>query len=180
MAVRGGMTLAGGVVLLALLCGCGGGPVVGKATKLAVPADFYPLKPKPVPAVWSSTLEEGLARARHEGKPLLVFFGTDWCLNCRAYTKSMFPEAEFIEAAKPFVLVKIDVDRDEKLADRYAVNGIPDVLFMDPQGTVLERVVGYQAEGLYKWFPRALEKFEREREGVSRSASRQPTASPAG
>lgn len=155
-------------------------PAVRNTTHLAVPADYYPIRPQPKPPVWSSTLQEGFARARREGKPVLAYFGTDWSLDCQAYTKSLFPDRSFIEAAEPFVLVRIDVDRDEKLADSYGVKGIPDIVFFDAEGGVLDRVEGYQGTDLFKRFSPVLAKFEKRRASAARAVSEPPAAPIAG
>lgn len=55
----------------------------------------------------------------------------------------MFPSKEFQEKAAEFVLVKIDVDKQPDVATKYEVTGIPDILFLAPDGTIKHRVLGF-------------------------------------
>lgn len=179
MVLRWGVGIAAGVVSALLVGGCGKpAPKVGAARIQSIYP--YPINKNAPKLSWSTTLEEGMERARREGKPLMVYFGTEWCLNCQSYTKYLFSDADFVKSAEGFVPVMIDVDRDEQLADRYAVKGIPDVLFMDAEGEVLHRVVGYKSMKLVDEFPKALGLYEKTRQARERSASLQRDAPSAG
>jgi thioredoxin 1 len=57
---------------------------------------------------------------------VLVDFYADWCGPCRVLTPRLERFAE--EHAGKVRLVKLDVDRDEELAERYEVRTIPTVI----------------------------------------------------
>lgn len=90
----------------------------------------------------------GLARARAEGKPVIIDFWGDWCAACVELDKTAWSDPGVREEAKRFVTIKIDNSAD-KLADpkvsdavdavfaKYGILGQPTVLFIDPQGREL-------------------------------------------
>ena len=73
-----------------------------------------------------------------EGKVLLDFYA-DWCGPCKAMGETL---AEFQNASE-VKLMKIDVDQDRELAQKYGVRGIPCFVFME-DGKIKNRATGMQ------------------------------------
>ncbi len=42
-----------------------------------------------------------------------------------------------------YIPIKIDIDNEKSVARKYRVNGIPALLFLDPQGRLLKQINGY-------------------------------------
>jgi len=94
---------------------------------------------------WLPTLEQGIALARAEGRPLIVDFWADWCVACKELDRIAWADARVRDAASRFVAVKLDGTEGDDwfvdLAERYGVVGMPTVLFIDAKGReVPERV----------------------------------------
>lgn len=78
-------------------------------------------------------------RAKRAGKMLLLDFGANWCISCRALagTLQLEPMRRFVD--KHFVLVIIDVDhfdRNMHIPASYGVDqlpSLPSLLVIDPQ-----------------------------------------------
>jgi thiol:disulfide interchange protein DsbD len=100
--------------------------------------------------------ETGLARARAEGKPVIIDFWGDWCAACKELDHTAWSDPRVREEAARFVAIKIDNSAD-KLADpavsaavdrvfeKYGILGQPTVLFIDGHGRELpapSRVTG--------------------------------------
>jgi thiol:disulfide interchange protein len=93
---------------------------------------------------WMTNVDEALAKAKAEKKDVLVeFTGSDWCPPCIVMRKKVFKTDEFIEkASKKFVLVEIDLPkgnkvlakRNQPVAERYKIEGLPTVLLLSAEG----------------------------------------------
>ena len=102
--------------------------------------------------------DEGLAKAKREGKHLFVDFTTKWCGYCKKMERTTFKEPEIISMlANNFIAVKVDGDSKNELdidgyiiSERnlttkdFKVRGYPTFWFLDPAGTKLGAVSGYQ------------------------------------
>jgi thiol:disulfide interchange protein DsbD len=103
------------------------------------------------PAIkWMHNIDEGLARAKREKKPVMVDFMAVWCPPCHAMEDTTFASPDVIRRASAFIPVRIDIDRQRAVAERYEALarkyggiGIPNVLFMAPDGRKLKHIVGY-------------------------------------
>jgi thiol:disulfide interchange protein DsbD len=92
--------------------------------------------------------EAGLARARAEGKPVIIDFWGEWCAACKELDHTAWSDPRVREEAARFVTIKIDNSAD-KLADpavsaavdrvfeKYGILGQPTVLFIDRHGREL-------------------------------------------
>lgn len=90
---------------------------------------------------------EILALAKKENKPVFVDAYTAWCSPCKMMTRNVFPEpavGDFFNAK--FINVKMNMEEGEglALAQHYQVEAYPTLLFVDSDGEVLHRAVGFQ------------------------------------
>lgn len=93
---------------------------------------------------FEGTLEQALARAKAEGKHVLVDVGAYWCHSCHDLDEQVFTVAaigEFIN--QRFVAIKIDAEKDEgpDLVARYKVQAYPTVLVLEATGVERGRMV---------------------------------------
>jgi len=108
---------------------------------------------------WVRDFNEGLRRARTNGKDLLVVFtGHGWCANCELLDREVFRTAEFVrEIANSFVFVELDFtygdsaqerqrERVEgELKKRFLAPAVPTVILLDPTGVPYAILEGYKA-----------------------------------
>jgi thiol:disulfide interchange protein DsbD len=105
----------------------------------------YMLTPKIV-LTWLPTEAAGLAHARVSGKPMVMDFTADWCLPCRELEVGVFARPEIAALLKDFVMVKIDLTREDQddalpaLKARYGVSTLPAVRFVAPGGQIVGRI----------------------------------------
>ena len=99
---------------------------------------------------WTYNINEGLAQAKKQGKPVMVDFMAVWCPPCKAMEDSTFSDRAVVEKASAFIPVRIDIDKQRDVASKYGALarkyggiGIPNILFMDADGTKLKHIVGY-------------------------------------
>lgn len=87
--------------------------------------------------VWETDFKKAQQAARTSGKPLLLDFTAPWCKPCQMMDREFWVRDDVIQAAKPFVAVKIDYDTMINLVNRYDVKAIPFVVFTDPLGNMV-------------------------------------------
>jgi len=98
---------------------------------------------------WYSDFEKASAESKKTGRLMMVDFNATWCEPCQQYKKDVFPSEEFKQATKDMILVDIDIDDNPELAQRYRVDGIPDIRIISPSGKQVGGMVGYDgSDGL--------------------------------
>ena len=102
---------------------------------------------------WFDNIDDGLAAASRNGRPVFVYFGADWCPPCVQFRKRVLGNPRVVEGLKErFVLVKVDLTHragsNALVAQDFDVHVIPTVVLLDYQGYELERVTG---ESLFVW-----------------------------
>ncbi len=70
---------------------------------------------------------------------VLVDFGAEWCPPCKAIAPIIEEIATEYEGIA--TVVKVDLDENKSLAERYAIGSIPTMLFLN-DGEVVDRVQG--------------------------------------
>jgi len=96
-----------------------------------------------------------LASAKKSGKPVLVDFYADWCLDCKRMHRTTFKEASVAQALNGWDLIEIDVtdtsDKSEEVKRHFGVFGPPATLFFKGNGEENNdlRQYGYMNEDVF-------------------------------
>lgn len=93
---------------------------------------------------------EVLAKAKQEGKLVFIDCYTSWCGPCRAMANNVFPLSEVGDFYNDnFICAKIDMEKGEgpALREKYAVQAFPTLLYLDGDGNLVEKAVGYKQAG---------------------------------
>jgi thiol:disulfide interchange protein len=106
--------------------------------------------PVDVPVAWEPEVDVGIARARREGKPIVIYFGATWDTAAKEleYVTFADPEVRFL-LRRDFVAVHVDTTDDEdpveqRTVRRFDVIGDPTILILGPQAsTELVRVTEF-------------------------------------
>jgi thiol:disulfide interchange protein DsbD len=96
---------------------------------------------------WLSSYPEAIARARAEGRPVIIDFWAEWCVACKELDRIAWADPRVREEAARFVAVKLDgtdgSPQFDEASARYRVAGMPTVIFLDARGReVPDRVLG--------------------------------------
>ena len=84
-------------------------------------------------------------QAGQTGKLVLVDFYTTWCGPCKLLDKTTWTDAAVIKLlGQKTVALRIDAEKETELAKRYKIDAYPSVLLIKPDGTELDRLIGYR------------------------------------
>ena len=160
-APRRGVGVAGWVAVTSLAGLVSVSLFAARTTPSARPAAPGALPPAAIArsVEWSS-FEQGLARAREAGKPVLATFITDWCPYCKKMSRETWKTAAVAERLADVVPVRVNAEQGaagEQLATRYGIQGFPVQLLLDAQGGIIARHDGYQSPREFMaWLDRAM------------------------
>jgi thiol:disulfide interchange protein DsbD len=116
--------------------------VLKKAASMAIAFGgiaYLILASQPVKKIeWISYDPAVMAKAKEEGKPVILEFYADWCGPCHMMEREVFVDPAVVKATRHFTTVRADLTRvqsfhDELLA-RYQIRGIPAVVFINGEG----------------------------------------------
>lgn len=96
---------------------------------------------------WMTHDEEGFQKAVTENKPIFMDFFATWCVPCLEMEKTTFSQPEIQNFLKEnFIPIKINCTEEtpqcKRLVDKYGIIGWPTMLVLNPQGEVIEKIVG--------------------------------------
>ncbi len=100
---------------------------------------------------WSPSIEQAQKQAASENKFVLLHFGADYCAPCRDLESYVFTNSKVIFAIQDhFVPVKIDIQAQPELAEKYAITRIPQDLVLTSDGQVVFRRLSPNSAANYK------------------------------
>jgi len=115
-----------------------------------VAAALIAFRPVPPAIAWRAFDEATLQSARAERKPVVIDFAAEWCVPCHELEEFTFSDPAVVRATGGFVRLKVDLTRFDSpeaqaLRTRFAIAGVPTIVFLDPEGREVEaaRVVGF-------------------------------------
>ena len=93
--------------------------------------------------------EAALAKARADGKPVMIDFFAEWCAACKELDRFTYVAAPVVTESARFVNIKVDGTNDaeaiQALQTKFGVKGLPTVAFVSSSGEILQapRVTGF-------------------------------------
>jgi len=100
---------------------------------------------------WIENMDQALVSAEDLGKPLMIDFTATWCPPCKKMEDSTFSNLDVIKKSLNFVTVRIDVDKQGDVANKYQSNagkyggiGIPNILFLNSDGEEILHPIGFK------------------------------------
>lgn len=108
-------------------------------------------------------LEQALAQAKAENRPVMLDFYADWCTSCKELEHNTFTDPDVIQALANTLTIQADVtpndDQDNTLYKHFGIFGPPQVIFFDSNGNEIKslRLAGYEPPGQ---FLRRIQRFQ--------------------
>lgn len=145
------LALSFAIAALCSACTQGPEPASSVPTIRAVPEDGSPSGGSSVTdaaasdAVWRrGDLDGAFAAASAEDKPVLLYWGAEWCPYCADLEAHVFSREDVSRKLSLFVPVYLDGDDTgaQRWAETFGVAGYPTVLALDAERTELARIAG--------------------------------------
>ena len=95
---------------------------------------------------WRADLGSAIAEAKRTGRMMMVDVYTDWCGWCKKLDSDTYTDAKVIALSAGFIALKLNPEESAdgaRFISTYGVNGYPTILFVEADGTLENRVVGY-------------------------------------
>ena len=96
----------------------------------------------------TAELDAALAKAKAQGKPVMLDFYADWCVSCKEMEKFTFTDARIKAKLGTLVLLQVDVtannDDDKALLKRFSLFGPPGMIFFGLDSVESGRVIGFE------------------------------------
>ena len=99
---------------------------------------------------WGNNLDSALTLASNSNKIIMIDFMAEWCPPCKEMDKKTFLNTNIIKKTNEFITVRIDVDKQQNIAEEYNGNarkyggiGIPNILFLDKEKKIIRHIVGF-------------------------------------
>ena len=90
------------------------------------------------PIAWEDWTPGAFARAKDEGRPVLLSISANWCHGCAVMDNVAYGDPRVADlVAREFVAVRIDADRRPDINDRYNLDGWPTTALLTPSGEIL-------------------------------------------
>ncbi|MCH2206088.1 MAG: thioredoxin domain-containing protein [Lentisphaerales bacterium] len=101
---------------------------------------------------WRTDFKAALAESKEQGKAILIDFYADWCGPCKAMNEATLKDELVLSSLKDFILIKVDIDKNQQLAKEYRVSSIPHFTILNRHHEITSEVKGYKdAANFSKW-----------------------------
>ncbi len=100
---------------------------------------------------FDGSLSGAFIAAKLESRPVLLYWGTEWCPECQTLKTAVFTRPDFISSSKLYLPVYLDVDdaANAQMQSQYGVVRYPTLLLLDTDGHELLRVGAGRPEEAY-------------------------------
>ncbi|WP_277553337.1 DUF255 domain-containing protein [Halobaculum limi] len=118
---------------------------------------------------WREWGADAFAEAQRTNKPVLLFLTANWCDDCHAMLFDTFGEPRIAANVNDgFVPVKVDVDREPRVRERYNMGGFPSTVFTTPSGELLTGATYLGPGGFRSVLDRVRETWDSQGEDAGR------------
>ncbi|MFC6733568.1 DUF255 domain-containing protein [Haladaptatus sp. DYSN1] len=122
---------------------------------------------------WREWGPDAFAEADDAKKPLLLALSATWCDWCHEMDAATYAEPRIAAHLNDgFVPMRVDVDRQPRIRDRYNMGGFPSTVFLTPEGKLISGAGFLDQDGMRQ----VLDSVRRTWDGKGNSAGRVPRA----
>ncbi|MFW5920079.1 MAG: DUF255 domain-containing protein, partial [Halanaeroarchaeum sp.] len=110
---------------------------------------------------WREWGPEPFEYAAVADRPVLLSLSASWCSSCLEMDAETYGEPRIAaRVGDSFVPIRVDVDRNPRVRDRYNMGGFPTTAFLSPDGTVLAATGYLDADEMRTTLDRVEERWD--------------------
>ena len=118
---------------------------------------------------WREWGADAFVEAQRTARPMLLFLTATWCDDCHRMLVETFGEPRIAANINDgFVPVKVHVDREPRVRERYNMGGFPSTVFTTPSGELLTGATYLGPDGFRSVLDRVRETWEEDGEDAGR------------
>lgn len=103
----------------------------------------------PIPADAPPFFVEAIDRARAAKRPMVIDFWAEWCVTCLRLKRETLEHPDVVKALRSVELIYVDLDKYPTLGEAFEVNAIPDVIFVDESGRIVDRLHNFEPPAVF-------------------------------
>lgn len=88
---------------------------------------------------------DAIHRAKTAKRPVVIDFWAEWCAACLLMKHDTLEHPDVVETLRSIELIYVDLDKYPALGEAYGVAAMPDVIFADPSGNIVDRLQDFEA-----------------------------------
>lgn len=92
---------------------------------------------------WMTELRPAMAKAKETGRPIMIDFYATWCGPCKLLDAKTYSDDRVAAASTNWLMVRIDVDKNQGLSQYYSINSIPTIVLLNAEGKEVRRETGF-------------------------------------
>lgn len=87
--------------------------------------------------------------AAKEDKKTIIIFGADYCFWCHKLEKLIKEDQEVSKELSSYVILHLDLEKDEELAKKYKVKSVPAIFVLDENGEIEKKQIGFNGKNQF-------------------------------
>lgn len=93
---------------------------------------------------FTGNLEQATEAAKKDNTLIFVEFNTEWCSWCRRLESETLTDRDVRRELDEMIALQLDAEKEgAEAAHRFGIESYPTMIFLDPSGEEVERIVGY-------------------------------------
>lgn len=89
-------------------------------------------------------------QARRKQRPMVIDFHATWCVPCKRLKKETLGAPTVAKLLEQVELIHVDVDRNPDLAKAFDVRSVPNVLFINRGGYIIDRLGNFEPPAAFR------------------------------
>ncbi|MBS3731916.1 MAG: thioredoxin family protein [Desulfobacterales bacterium] len=96
---------------------------------------------------WQKFTQSGYTQSLENDRKMIIVFHADWCIPCRELKARTLSHPRVLEALDSFEVFQVDMThaaapQARQAREAFGIQGVPTVILISSQGTVVERIAG--------------------------------------